>query len=211
MRCVVQQKLLKRTADGIRHLDSILLILALFILAVAVMGFATLVVQHTASAAQEALGCAALLATTELLWLTVERWSKWLTGLAFLAALKTLPAFITGTYWSGPHARDPASRVWFAGAVASFVVLAFLCIRFRRRRPKTDEKVVLVFFVLVTIIALPMDRVRVAAWTVSLAALLLIWLKGTLSSTLRRRSSGPPDLSIAPRRQPGTSSTTPPR
>jgi len=192
------RKTAKKIADGIRHLDSILLILALFFLFVIVMGCATLVGEHRASTVQGELGCAALLATTGLLWLTADRWSKWLTGLAFLAALKLLPAFITGTYWSGSHARDPAPRILFAEAMASFVLLAFLSIRFRRRRPKTDEKVVLVCFVLLCVVALPFDRVRAPAWTVGLAALLLIWLKGTLSPILRRRSSQPPSLSIAP-------------
>lgn len=190
--------LIKRTIDGIRNLDSVLLVLALFCL-LPMGGLTTaLVIQRRASATQGVLGCAALLVATVLLWLTAERWSRWLTAVALMGALQFLPAIISGTYWTGSRAHDPASRMLFVGAAASFILLALLSMRFGRRRPKTDEKVVLVFFVLLCAVALPFPRQHVAAWTVGLGALSLSWLRATFSSISRRRSPRRPSLSIAP-------------
>ena len=174
------RSLIKRSADGIRCLDSILLILALlFLLAVGGPGTA-LALMHEIPATRGVFACVALLAATVLLWLTVDRWSRWLTGLALIAALKILPAIISGTYWTGSRAHERAPRILFAGLAASFVILALLSVRFVNRRPKTDEKVVLVLFVLLCDVALPIARLHVVAWTAGLVALLLIWLKGLL-------------------------------
>lgn len=183
--------LIGKMANGIRGLDTILLVLTIFPLLVVGGGGLALAIERSAPFGTGLMACAALAAVTPLLWLTAHRWSRGMPGWAGVVALRALPAVITGRSWAAPHPSG-------LRAVATIVVLycavvAWLCARFYDTPPNRQEKVALVLFALTSSTAVFFQRspfIQATCWMVALTALPLVWLVRALRSTGAGGSNG---------------------
>ncbi len=86
----------------------------------------------------------ALAAGILVLWLTVERWSKWLSGFILGGALK---AFLyVSTEWA-LSVRDTSGERWLlTWGVAVFTLAGALSLSFHRTRPEGYERIALLVF-----------------------------------------------------------------
>jgi small-conductance mechanosensitive channel len=153
-------------------MDAILLCLAFFVLVVLSGGW----VAGGASAKWYVIGPLALILELLLLWLTVNRWSKFVAALIIVRGVGVVGLLF-----------DPAHRRLGLLMLAYLIATVALTFRFFNHRPKTDEKIALVFFVVVCLLsafvsASEKGRPLASAlgWSLALGALLAVRVKDLL-------------------------------
>jgi hypothetical protein len=148
------------------------------------------------------VGPFALLLAVSVLWLTVDRWAGWVYVVACIGVLKAVPVLLTGRLWTAPFSQVPR---WQAALVVAYAVaVVLLTYRFSAARPRTDETMALIVFVVVGLVSEVLYRhgsISAVGRTVTLAMLLGVWVRRTLSSRRFRLRRRRPSVAVGRRRR----------